>query len=57
MPAGGEADRRLHEEKHMSIRFLTISAIVVLISGPASADCSQEIDRVAEATAVRKSTA
>jgi hypothetical protein len=33
----------------MSIRFLTTSAIIVLISGPAFADCSQEIASVKEA--------
>jgi hypothetical protein len=33
----------------MSIRFLTTSAIIVLSSGSAFADCSQEIDSVKEA--------
>jgi hypothetical protein len=33
----------------MSIRFLTTSAVIVLISGPAFADCSQEIQSVKEA--------
>jgi hypothetical protein len=32
----------------MSIRFVTTSAIFVLISGPAFADCSQEIDSLKE---------
>jgi hypothetical protein len=32
----------------MSIRFLTTSAIIVLISGPAFADCSQELDSLKE---------
>jgi hypothetical protein len=47
--AGAEAQRRLHEEIHMSIRFLTTSALMLLIAGPAFADCSQEIQSLKEA--------
>jgi hypothetical protein len=44
-----EADRRLQEERHMSMRFLTTTAVIVLISGPALADCAQEIKSLKEA--------
>jgi hypothetical protein len=36
--------RNSNEEKAMSIRFLTTSAAILLIAGPAFADCSQEIE-------------
>ena len=38
-----------NEEKAMAIRFLTTSAVILLIAGPAFADCSQEIESLKEA--------
>jgi hypothetical protein len=49
MPAGGKADRRRRLERPMSLPFLTTSAVVLLIAGPAWADCGQELEGLKQA--------
>jgi hypothetical protein len=39
----------MHGEKQMFMRCLTTSAVIVLISGPAFADCAQELQSLKEA--------
>jgi hypothetical protein len=39
----------MNEEKTMAIRFLTTSAAILLLAGPAFADCSQELESVKQA--------
>jgi hypothetical protein len=39
----------MNEEKAMAIRFLTTSAAILLLAGPAFADCSQELESVKQA--------
>jgi hypothetical protein len=49
MPCRGEVAEVPNEEKAMAIRFLTTSAVILLIAGPAFADCSQEIEGLKQA--------